>query len=130
MVFFGIKTYRDQHLNGTITFWIAFKVGILITAIACLLYAITWEFYYNLAAPDFMQKYTEHSLEKMASEGASVGEIEAAKKKMADFNVMYQNPLIRFAMTITEILPVGLIITLISAALLRKKEIFPASPAV
>jgi hypothetical protein len=130
MVFFGIKTYRDQHLNGTITFWNAFKVGILITAIACLMYAITWEFYYNLAAPDFTQKYTEHYLTKMAAEGASTSEIEAMKKEMADFNVMYQNPLIRFAITVTEILPVGLIITLISAALLRKKEIFPASPAV
>lgn len=130
MVFFGTKTYRDQHLQGAISFGKAFKVGILITVIASLMYAIAWEGYYNLEASDFMDKYTEHYLEKLEKSGATTSEIEAAQKQMADLNVMYQNPLIRFGITLSEILPVGLIITLVSSAFLRKKEILPASPSL
>jgi hypothetical protein len=130
MIFFGVKTYRDQHLNGSISFWTAFKIGIWITVLASLMYAITWEGYYNLVAPDFTEKYTAHYIGKMEKQGATAGEIEAMKKEMADFNVMYKNLFIRFPMTLMEILPVGLIVTLISAAVLRKKEIFPASPSV
>jgi hypothetical protein len=128
MIFFGIKTYRDQHMNGSISFWAAFKIGIWITVLASLMYAITWEAYYNLFAPDFTEKYTAHYIDKMERTGATTAEIESMKKEMADFNIMYQNPVIRFAMTLMEIVPVGLIVTLISAAVLRKKEIFPASP--
>jgi hypothetical protein len=128
MVFFGIKNYRDNHLNGSITFWAAFKVGILITSICCLLYAVTWEVYYNLWANDFTEKYSAHYLERLAKDGATAQEMAAAKTKMEEFSVMYRNPLIRFGMTITEILPVGLLVTLISAVLLRKREVFPASP--
>jgi hypothetical protein len=128
MVFFGIKNYRDNYLHGSITFWTAFKVGILITAICCLIYATTWEIYYNLWANDFTEKYSAHYLERLAKDGATADEMAAAKKKMEDFSTMYRNPLIRFAMTITEILPVGVLVTLISAGFLRKREVFPASP--
>lgn len=126
MVFFGIKTYRDQYQQGTVTFWKAFQIGILITLIASVMYAITWEVYYNVAASDFMEKYTEHYISGLAKEGASVGELEAARKEMAESAEMYKNPFIRFGFTLMEILPVGLLITLISAGLLRKKEILPA----
>lgn len=126
MVFFGIKTYRDQHGEGTITFWKAFQIGILITLIASLMYAITWEAYYNLMASDFMEKYTEHYISGLAEEGASAAELEAARQQMAESAEMYKNPFIRFGFTLREILPVGLVITLISAGLLRKKEILPA----
>jgi hypothetical protein len=129
MIFFAVKTYRDQHLNGSISFWTAFKIGIWITVIASFMYAITWEGYYNFAAQDFTEKYTAHYIDKMEKEGASAAEIEVMKKEMADFNVMYENIFVRFPISLGEILPVGLLVTLISAAVLRKKEIFPASPA-
>jgi hypothetical protein len=129
MVFFGIKTYRDQHLGGTITFGKAIIIGILVTAIASVMYAITWEFYYNLWAQDFMQQYSDHYLQKLKREGASVAEIDAATKKLAESSEMYKNPVFRFAITLMEIFPVGVIIALVSAAFLRKKDVFPSSPA-
>ena len=75
MVFVGIKSYRDQHQKGVITFGRGFVVGILITLIASVMYASTWEIYYNTVASDFMEKYTTSYLEKMKREGASDAEI-------------------------------------------------------
>ncbi len=127
MIFVGTKTYRDQHLNGSISFGQAFKIGILITAIASLMYATSWEFYFNLFAPDFAEKYTAGQLKQMVDDGKSATEFEAAREQMKQMVEMYKNPIIRFAMTLMEILPVGLIITLISSALFRRKQFLPKS---
>lgn len=126
MVFFGIKTYRDQHSGGTVTFWKAFQIGILITLIASFMYAIVWEVYYNVGAGDFFEKYTEHYIEGLEREGASPAEVESARRDMAASGEMYKNPIYRFGFTLMEILPVGVVITLISAGLLRKREMLPS----
>jgi hypothetical protein len=126
MIFFGVKTYRDQHLKGAISFWQAVKIGVLITLVASVMYALTWEVYYNTSATDFMSKYTQYYLDKMAQEGASTAEIDQVRTEMENFSELYKNPLIRFGATLTEILPVGVVITLLCAALLRKREILPA----
>ncbi|MBL0740209.1 DUF4199 domain-containing protein [Chryseolinea lacunae] len=127
VIFFGIKTYRDQHGKGRITFGQGLKIGLFITLIASLLYAITWEVYYNTTAHDFMAKYTQYELDKLAREGATPAVIEEERKSMAELAALYENPLIRFGMTITEIFPVGILISLLAAALLRKKEVLPAN---
>lgn len=126
LVFFGIKTYRDQHLAGIISFGKAFQVGILIAILSALLYAITWEFYFNFFAPDFAEWYKECQIDKMVKDGATEQELAKAHKDLDEFGAMYQNPFIRFGFTLMEIFPVGLIITLVSAGILRKKEILPA----
>ncbi len=129
MVFFGIKSYRDNYQNGAIRFWKGFQVGMLITLIASLMYALTWETY-SQANPagsmSFLDKYIECEIDKMKVKGASAAEIDQQVSKMDDLKKMYRNPAIRFSMTLMEILPVGVIITLISAAILRKKEFLPA----
>jgi amino acid transporter len=125
MVFFGIKTYRDKHLNGAIKFGKAFQVGIIITLIASCMYGLAWEVCYNTFASNFMEAYTQSYLEKMASEGATVEAIAAKKAEMQTFGEWYKNPLVRFGATLVEILPVGLLITLLSAALLRKSNFLP-----
>ncbi len=120
-VFFGIRSYRDKSGDGTITFKKAFKVGILITLIACAIYVITWEIIYFNFVPDFADKYAAFSIDKLRAGGASDAEIVAAQKKMADFKKWYANPLFNIGMTFLEIFPVGLIVTLVSAAILRRK---------
>jgi len=129
MVFFGIKSYRDNYQNGAIGFWKGFQVGLLISLIASLMYALTWETYMQsrpASAATFMEKYTESVINKMKEKGASGDNIEQEIKKMDNMMKLYRNPVFRFGMTILEILPVGIVITLISAALLRKKELLPA----
>jgi len=129
MIFFGIKSYRDNYQNGVIRFWKGFQVGLFIALIASLMYAITWETYMQArpaSAAAFLNYYAECQITKMKEKGASAAEIDHEAKKMDDFRRMYSNPAIRFGMTLMEILPVGIIITLICAAVLRKKEFLPA----
>lgn len=125
LVFFGVKSYRDNHLGGVIKFGNALTVGLLITLISSLMYAVSWEVTYHNMKGDFMKQYSEKQLEKMKAKGASEAEIVASGKKMAELGEMYKNPIIRFAMTLMEIAPVGILISLLSAALLKKKEFLP-----
>lgn len=122
LVFFGVKSYRDQHLNGVISFGKAFKVGILITLVGGILYCVSWEICYSTVFTDFDEKMTAHYAENMRKDGATDLEIKDMESNMA----LYNNPILRFGMTFMEVVPVGLIITLLSAALLRKKEVLPA----
>lgn len=126
LVFFGIKSYRDNQLEGVITFGQAFKVGILISLVASVMYCLSWEVLYDTIFSDFGEVYTKHMVEGMQKSGASESEMKAFSEEMAKNFEMYKNPIIRFGMTMMEILPVGVIITLISAGLLRKKEVLPA----
>ena len=120
-VFFGIRSYREKNGGGTITFGKAFKVGILITLIASACYVISWEIVYFNFIPDFADKYATYSIDKLRADGASAARIAEEQKKMADFKRLYANPLINIGMTFIEVFPVGLIMTLVSAAILRRK---------
>ncbi|MEP6742192.1 MAG: DUF4199 domain-containing protein [bacterium] len=122
LVFFGIRSYRESVGGGAITFARAFSVGILITLIACVCYTVTWEIIYFKLAPGFVEKYTNYILEKLRSSGASQQVIDAKIQEMKSFKAMYDNPLINAAMTFLEPFPVGFIMTLISAAILRKRR--------
>ena len=119
LIFFGVKSYRDNKLAGVITFGTAVKVGLLITVVASLLYALTWEVIYK---EDFIQRYNEREVVKMKEEGATEANLQAATKEMEKFAEMYKNPIFRFGITLMEILPVGIVISLLSAALLKKKD--------
>jgi hypothetical protein len=132
MIFFGIKSYRDNYGNGRVTFWKGVQIGLLISLIASVFYFAGGEAY-TAANPGFIDrffdKYTQQYTEKMAAEGKSQQEIDGKIKEMRDMVKMLENPFLRFAIFVMEILPVGIIITLISAAILRKKEILPAPPS-
>ena len=121
LVFFGIRSYRENIGGGAMTFGRAFSVGILITLIGCVCYVVTWEVIYFKLAPDFFEKYANYMAEKLRSSGASQQVIEAKLQEMKSFKALYDNPLINAAITFIEPLPVGLIVTLISAAVLRRK---------
>ncbi|HKA19174.1 MAG TPA: DUF4199 domain-containing protein [Blastocatellia bacterium] len=123
LVFFGIRSYRENVGGGQITFGRAFAVGILITLVVCVCYVAAWEILYFKFMPDFADKYASYMVEKVRSSGASQQVIDAKLQEMKSFKEMYNNPFINAAMTFVEPLPVGLIITLISAAFLRKKTI-------
>lgn len=121
LVFFGIRSYRDNVGNGQITFAKAFAVGICITLISCICYVVTWEIVYFNFMPDFMDEYNAHAIEKLKASGASAAAVEAQLEQMKKFKELYANPLFNAAMTFIEPFPVGLVITLLSAAVLKKK---------
>jgi len=128
MVFFGIRSYRENIGGGFITFGKAFKVGLLITLISCACYVIAWEIIYFKIAPDFVEKYGNYMIEKARAAGASAAELAEKKEQMKNFKAMYDNPLINVAITLLEPLPIGLPVTLISAGILRRKEPKSSAP--
>ena len=120
-VFFGVRSYRDNVLGGRIAFGRAFGVGLLITLISCVCYVVAWEIIYYNFMPDFADKYATYLIESMKAKGAAAAEIAATEAQMAQFKTMYANPFINAALTLMEPLPVGLLITTVSAIVLRKK---------
>jgi uncharacterized membrane protein (DUF485 family) len=122
MVFFGVRSYRDNVAGGSVTFGRAFIVGLMITAVASVCYVATWELVYSKLAPDYLDKYAAHVMEKARKSGATDAQIAAKTKEMAEFKEMYKNPVINIAFTFLEPLPVGLLFTLIAAGVLSRKR--------
>lgn len=122
MIFVGIKSYRDKHNGGFITFGKAFLVGLYISLIASTMYVITWLIDNYFFIPDFGDKYAEFMIAQAKKDGASDAEIATKTVEMAKFIEMYKNPFFKTMMTYLEILPIGLLASLIAAAIFQKKQ--------
>ena len=129
MVFFGIKSYRDNYAGGKITFWKGVQVGLLISLIAGVLY-FAGALSYNIANPGFqarfLEKYTQLRVGQLRSQGAPQADIDGVGAEIEFMKKLFDNPLLFFAIAMVEILPVGIIVSLISAGLLRRRELLPA----
>jgi hypothetical protein len=119
-VFVGIKNYRDKYSNHTITFGNAFKIGLYISLIASTIYVVVWLVDYYMFIPDFMEKYTEHRLRELKASGVSAADYQTQEADIFKEKELYKNPLIVVLYTYLEVLPIGLVVTLISAAILKK----------
>ena len=129
MVYFGVRSYRDNVAGGTVGFGRAFVVGLLITFVASACYVATWEFIYFQLVPDFGDKYAAFAIEKARKAGASEAKIAEQVRMMEEFKVMYRNPLVNAAITFLEPLPVGLLFTIGSAfAVSRRRKAPGATP--
>ena len=120
LVFFGIRSYRDNVSGGTLTFARAFAVGILISLLSNCFYVATWEVVYFKFMPDFAEKYASQMVEHAKSTGASQQKIEETTRQAEQFARNYHHPLYNISMTFLEPFPVFLIITLLSAAILKE----------
>jgi hypothetical protein len=129
LVFFGIRSYRDNVGNGQITFTKAFVVGICITLISCIFYVVTWEILYFNFMHDFMDNYGADTIERLKASGASSAAIQVQVEQLRKLKEQYENPLFNSLMTFIEPFPVGLAITLISAAVLRRKPQSQPAPS-
>jgi hypothetical protein len=119
LIFFGVKSFRDQYAKGVITFGKGLRVGILITVVASVMYALAWEISFHRMSAAYVDKMGQEYVAKLKEKGTSDAEIQ---KMDEQFQVYKSNFPIRFGVTLIEIFPVGLIISLICAGLLRKKE--------
>ncbi len=121
LTFVGIKNFRDKQNEGIISFGKAFKIGLYITLIASTIYVLTWMIDYYFFIPDFMEKFTSQAIEKARASGATASEISSKTAEFAEYNEMYKTPIGVMLLTYMEILPVGLLVSLISALILKKK---------
>jgi hypothetical protein len=130
LIYFGIRSYRDNTLAGQISFGRAFACGILITLITTVCYVATWEVLYFNFIPHFMDSYFAAQIHKVQSSGLDPTTTAARVAAIQHSQQLYQNPIVNAAYTFIEPLPVGLIITLISAAILRRRVRVESTAAV
>src|SRR3954469_16275606 len=120
-VYFGVRSYRDNKLGGKIAFGRAFGVGLLITLISCVFYVVSWQILSRNFMPDFADQYGVRVIADARKAGADEASIAKTTKEMADMKTMMNDPIVGSAMVFIEPFPVGLLVTLISAGVLRKK---------
>lgn len=124
LIFVAVKQYRDKHLGGVIRFGKAFLVGLYITLIASFIYVAQWELYMQSAgSEEFVDSYQSSIIESMKRNGASQAEIDRRMEEHAVYKKRYSITLFRILITASEIMPVGLIISLISASLLKNSNL-------
>jgi hypothetical protein len=128
MVFLAIKRRRDE-LGGVIGFWPAFGMGLAISLVAAIFYVVAWEAAQAVTGIDYIGGYIESAIAEKRANGASAAELAKFSAEMAQFKLEYANPLFRIPMTLTEILPVGVLVSLVSAGLLRNPRFLPARTA-
>ena len=126
LMFVGVNRYRDVECGGVIGFGRAFALGFGIAVVAGVVYVIGWEAYLATTDGNFMQDYAAATIADMRASGASAAEIAATEAKMAQAIAMYDSPPQRFLITFSEIFPVGLLMALVSAAVLRNPRVLPA----
>ena len=123
LVFFGIRSYRENVGDGYISFGRAFSVGILIALISSIIYVLTWEVVFHNWLYDFPEKYTAYVIQKAQASGVSAADITRQREEMDSMWALYRsNFFVRAAFTFLEPFPVGLLVTLISAVALRKRR--------
>lgn len=121
-VFIGIKNYRDKQNGGSLTFGKGFLLGVLISFIASTMYVITWAVEYHYFLPDFMDKYAAMQIRELKESGVSGAVYDKAVKSIETTNYNYKNNIFYLAAyTYMEIFPVGILISLISALILKRK---------
>jgi hypothetical protein len=121
IVFFGVRSYRDNVGEGRLTFGRGFTVGLLITLVSAVCYVATFQCVYFLLMPGFGAQFAAYMVEQARVSGASPQQIAETTRQAQTFKQLYDNPLINAALTFLEPLPIGLVVTAISAAILRKK---------
>lgn len=117
LIFFGVRNYRNKQLDGFISFGKAFKTGALIAFVGSTMYVVVWLFYYYLFVPDFIDVYSSYVLNNCTQ-----ADLPVKTAEMANFKEMYKNPLFVILITYSEVLPIGLVVALVSALILKKKQ--------
>lgn len=129
LIFVGVKRFRDVECGGVIRFGRALGLGLAIALVAALIYIVGWEIYIATSDRDFIAEYGRSVVADLRAEGATQAKIDATAAQMRELSIKYRDPLFRIPITFVEIFPVGLLMALISAGLLRNPRVLPARVA-
>jgi hypothetical protein len=128
-ILLGVRQYRDRQLGGVIKFWPALGMGLGIAVVAGLAYVGVWEIYLAATHYSFMDEYASHILAAKRAAGVTGAAYQQAVAQMQEMRDAYANPVFRMGLTFTEIFPVGVLVALVSAILLRNPRFLPARAA-
>jgi hypothetical protein len=122
MLFVGIKVFRDKHNDGVLTFKQGFTMGAMMALITATMYVAAWALLYHYYMPDYMTRYAERMVTELKNAHASEAKIAAKVKEAEYYKGLYSNPIYFALITYMEILPLGLVVSVISALILKRKE--------
>ena len=125
VIYVGVRQYREQVGQGSVSFGKALQAGLLMALISCCCYAVTWLFINHFLYPNFADDYLQHEMNRLRQSGAAEAVLQQKMKSMEEYKSMTANPLVNALITFAEPLPVGFIVALLSAAILRKKAAKP-----
>ncbi|MBB6254219.1 DUF4199 domain-containing protein [Nitrospirillum iridis] len=128
-VFLAVKRHRDTALGGVIRFWPALFLGLGISVVGGVIYALAWEVTQALNHMDYVNDYAQAMISQQKASGASDEALAALTVEMDKMRAKYANPLYRLSLTFNEIFPVGVLVSLVSAGLLRNSRFWPARRA-
>lgn len=120
LVFVGIRQYRQNELDGMISWARGFGLGAMISLVAGLIYVVIWEIYLARTGYTFFDTYVAETLAALETSGATSDEIAKQRDHMESLRGVYASPTLRPLVTLTEILPVGLLVAAVSAGILRR----------
>ena len=125
LIFVAIRNYRDKFNGGIISFGRAMKIGFFVSLIASTMYVGAWLIDYYLFIPDFLDSYETHVLHQASLDGATQPELDAKAAEMEQFRELYRNPVFVVLISYAEVLPIGILVSLISAMILKRKPRTP-----
>lgn len=128
-VFLGVKRYRDVDRGGVIGFWRALGMALAISAVGGVIYVLAWEATLALMHNDFVDVVSRYELGKAHARGASAAEIAKMMADLQGLRDTYANPLTRVAVTFSEMLPVSVPVSFLTAGLLSIRRFMPARTA-
>ena len=120
-IFVAIKRQRDEAGGGVIGFWPAFGLGAAISVVASIVYALCWDAALAIGHIRFGHSYAASTIADARSHGMAPGDLAKLTAEMTTFAEQYDGSILyRLPMSMMEILPVGLLVSLVSALLLWK----------
>jgi hypothetical protein len=125
VIFLGVRSYREQVGQGSVSFGKAFQAALLMALISSCCYALAWLVISHFFYPDFWDHYIQHEMNSLRQSGAAETVLQEKMKKMEEYKSMTANPILNALFAFVEPLPVGFIVALISAAILRRKAANP-----
>ncbi len=121
LVFFGVRSYRENVGGGAMSFGRGLAVGLLISVISCVFYVATWELLYFKVMPEFGDRLVAQMVAEARSSGAAPDVIAKKEQEAHQMKTMLDQPLANMAMAFIEPFPVGVLVAFVSAAVLRRK---------
>ena len=125
LIFVGVKRYRDTANGGVIKFMPALGLGLAMAAVAGVVYVAIWEIYLTATGHRFIEQYTAGMIEAKKAAGVEGEKLDEIVRQMTLMAENYGDPLFRLPITFIEIFPIGLIVAVVSAAILRNPKAFP-----
>ncbi len=127
-IFVAIKNFRDKYNEGVVTFGKAFLLGLGITLVGSTVYVLAWVIDYYIFIPDFMDKYAVHLIKEARDSGLTGAALDKKIAEVKHIGDLYKSPVMVVLFTYLEVVPVGLLISVFTALILKRKTPRTATP--